>query len=112
MTTFNNQPALLMDKYAKGSKEIVVIDSKKGKAVLVNNADTSLLNSKSISDLQAIKQKMERDKIKIDDLQFLIGKDGSVVISDPLVIHTNTKPSTKNIGMINLLIEEARKNIK
>lgn len=55
---------------------------------------------------------MERGKIKIDDLQFLIGKDGSVVISDPLVIHTNTKPSTKNIGMINLLIEEARKNIK
>ncbi len=49
------------------------------------------------------------EKIKIDDLQFLIDKDGSMVIADPLHIHPD-KPSNKNIRMIDLLIEKARAN--
>jgi hypothetical protein len=106
-TTHNGQPAVVMKKYAQGSKDIVRIDSN-GKVKIVGQSE--LLNEKSISDLQRIRTLMQEKKIKIDDLQFLIQKDESVVIADPLKVFPNTKPSKKNIKMIDLLIESAQQN--
>lgn len=87
----------------------VVRNSKTGKIGLVPNADTSLLNAQSARDLKLIRSKMVKEKIKIDDLQFLIGKDHSVVIADPIKIHTKQKPSPINIQTLDLLIKIAEK---
>lgn len=64
----------------------------------------SSLNSKTVADLRKIKQTMQLNKIRIDDLQFLIKKDGSVLIADPAGIHKKKVPSKKNIQTINELI--------
>lgn len=95
-----------MDKYAKGSKDIVALSDKK--VQVVNGMDTRLLNENSIKDLENIKKTMVDKKIKIDDLQFLIKEDGHIVIADPLKVHLKTKPSNNNLKMINLLIEVAK----
>ena len=55
-------------------------------------------------------QTMKDGKISINDLQFLIAEDGHMVIADPLNIIPGQKPSNNNIRMINILIEEAKKN--
>ena len=109
ITTHDGTPAIIMDRYAQGSKDIVAYNNQTRKVEIKPNADTSLLNERSVKDLKDIKNRMINQKIRIEDLQFLIGKDGSVVISDPLKIHVNTKPSSNNIKMINLLIQEASK---
>jgi filamentous hemagglutinin len=52
-----------------------------------------------------------KKQIKVDDLQFLIGKDGSIVINDPLDVFLNQSPSKVNLDTIDYLIEVAKKNI-
>jgi hypothetical protein len=106
-TTHGGQPALLMRRYEQGSKDIVRLVDGKIRTV----GQSKLLNEKSIADLQRIRSLLEQKKIKVDDLQFLIGKDGSVVIADPLGVFPNTKPSPNNLRMIDLLIQSAQKNI-
>ena len=109
ITTHDGAPAMIMDRYAQGSKDIVARNSKTGKVELVPNADTSLLNAQSARDLKAIKDRMVNKKVKIDDLQFLISKDGRVVIADPIKVHTRTKPSNNHIKTLDLLIKAAEK---
>jgi hypothetical protein len=109
-TTHNGQPALVMKKYAQGSKDIVRLDRTTGKIKLFG--ESKLLNEKSISDLQRIRSLMEQKKIKIDDLQFLIGKDGGVVVADPIDVFSGQKPSPNNLKMIDLLIESAQRNLR
>jgi hypothetical protein len=104
---FEGQPSLILKKYKLGSKEVVKLESGKIKKV----GTSKYLNEKSISDLNYIKRTMLSLKVKVDDLQFLIGEDGTVVIADPLDVF-NEKPSTKNLRMIDLLIDEAKNNIK
>jgi hypothetical protein len=110
-TTHNGQPAVVMKKYAQGSKDVVVVDNGKVRRV----GDSGFLNEKSIQDLNKIKQIMELKKIKVNDLQFLIGKDGSVVIADPLNVSVGEKipgvGKNKNFKMIDKLIEAATDNI-
>jgi len=107
--TYNGQPAIVMKKYAQGSKEIVKL--KDGKIRFIEESDIKLLNEKSIQDLTKIRNLMVNKKLKIDDLQFLISKDGGFVIADPLKVYLNTMPSTRNLKMIDLLIRVAKKNI-
>jgi len=54
---------------------------------------------------------MNNTPVKVDDLQFLIGEDGSVVIADPLDVKPGEVPSTNNKQMIKKLIEVARRNV-
>lgn len=107
-TTYQGQPAILMKQYAQGSKEIVRLE--KGRVRTVGQSQ--LLNARSIEDLRKIRSIMESKPVKIDDLQFLIGKDGSIVIADPLKVTVGESPSKNNLRMINLLIEAAEKNLK
>lgn len=53
---------------------------------------------------------MKDSKTCIYDLQFLIKEDGHVVIADPLDVILGEKPGKNNIKMLDILIEEARKN--
>ncbi|MEG4323800.1 hypothetical protein QUB37_13140 [Microcoleus sp. AT3-A2] len=109
-TTHNGRPAIIMKKYAQGSKGIV--RSIGGIPERVDGADISLLNQKSIDDLEKIRAILQRKKIYIDDLQFLIAEDGRVYITDPIDI--KFKPTTRemdsNAGMIDLLLNAAREN--
>jgi hypothetical protein len=107
-TTHNGQFALIMKRYSQGSKDIV--QTQKNKAKIIGKSES--LNEKSISDLKQIRSLMESKKIKIDDLQFLIDRDGSVVIADPLGYHLNTSPSKTNKDTIDLLIKSAEENLE
>ena len=99
--------ALLFDRFAQGSKTIVRKNPKK--LGILPDADTSLLNDRSISDLKFIRRTLIEKNVKIDDLQFLIGSDGRVVIADPLDVFEDTSPSPTNLRTIDKLIEAASK---
>nr|WP_240634219.1 DUF637 domain-containing protein [Pseudomonas otitidis] len=102
----DGKPAMLMDRFAQGSKEIVRNSPRM--PGIIEGADTSLLNSRSVSDLKSIRTILVEKQIKIDDLQFLIGKDGRVVIADPLEVRAGA-PSKVNLRTIDKLIEAASK---
>jgi hypothetical protein len=80
-------------------------------ATVVGDGKVTNLNEQSIQELKSIKSTMIDKKIKVDDLQFLVDEKGHVKISDPAAVHTNTTPSTKNLKMIDLLIQQAQKNV-
>ena len=102
----DGNPALLFDRFAIGSKDIVRLDGNKIRIV----GNSQLLNQKSIDDLTAIRETMITNKVRVHDLQFLIGDNGRVVISDPIDV-LDLAPSTNNLRTINLLIESARRNL-
>lgn len=88
-----------MKKYTEQSKDIIELQG------------SFVLNQKSINDLNVIKQNLTRNNIEIHDSQFLVGKDGSVVIADPENVLFNATPL--EVGKtINKLIEIANKNVK
>ncbi|NME72939.1 hypothetical protein, partial [Flammeovirga aprica] len=97
---------MLMKKYVQGSKDIVKVVKKKPTIV----GGSEYLNQNSVEDLLKIKSIMVKKKIQINDLQFLIDKEGRVVIADPLDVYEKVSPNNKNIRMIDLLIEVAKKN--
>lgn len=99
---------MVMRKYAQGSKDVVKL-GRNGKMQIIGQS--KLLNEKSISDLKQIQSILTSKKIKVDDLQFLIGKDGSVVIADPKDVDFNIGTSNTNKRTIELLIESVQKNI-
>ncbi len=103
-TTHKGRAAFVMEKYAQGSEEIAVMVN--GQVTI--KRESSLLNQKSIDDLNAIKKGLEDQQIEVDDLQFLIKEDGSVVVADPGGINLNTPP-TKNVKLIDALIDQAKK---
>ena len=111
ITTHNGAPALIMRRYAEGSKDTVTNDKKNfNKPVRKGNSDN--LNAKSIIDLNKIMKQSQREKVRIDDIQFLIGSDGSVVVADPLSLDAGNQPPTSNmIQMIMRLMEAAAENV-
>lgn len=92
-----------MRRYAQGSKDVVRTVGTRVKKV----GSSRYLNQKSVADLRALRKTMEETPVKVDDLQFLIGKDGSMVIADPLKVVVGAKPSEKNRDTIRLLIKLA-----
>jgi len=102
----DGKPGMIMDQFAQGSKDVVKYSD--GKVRVVGNS--ALLNQRSIADLQSIRATMVNKKICINDLQFLIGADGRMVVADPLDVDFGTEPSKKNLRMIDLLIQSAQKN--
>ncbi|MDZ7863189.1 hypothetical protein [Acidovorax sp.] len=101
-----DRPALVYDRFEAGTKDAVrMVD---GHATVVG--DLSLLNKRSISDLILIRGKIEGAKLHISDLQFLVGKDGGIVISDPLRLAVGDVGYRKNIKMIYYLVKLAEGN--
>ncbi len=107
---YKGKAAILMRRYAEGSKSTVGTDKTRGfRPIRVGNS--AHLNARSISDLLRIKSKLEEDNVRIDDIQFLIGSDGSVVLSDPLSVTVGGHPPTPNmIQMVYRLVEAAAQN--
>ncbi|MEM9135025.1 MAG: hypothetical protein AAGE88_21960, partial [Actinomycetota bacterium] len=99
----DGKDAILYDRYALGSKDVVRTVEKRPRIV----GDTDLLNQRSIQDLRRIREMLIDQRIKIDDLQFLIGEDGSIVIADPLAVATDRPPSLNNLRTIDRLIDAA-----
>lgn len=111
LTTHNGTPAIVMKKYAQGSKDIVTYSKEIGaynKPLRIG--DSPLLNEYTIKDLTQILNTMGNKQLKIDDLQFLINRDGRVFISDPLNISSGKIGKNMRDG-VNLLIEAAGENI-
>lgn len=103
----DGKPGILMNRYAQGSKDVVRLDKGKIKTV----GESELLNERSIADLEKIRDTMIKNKIKIDDLQFLVGTDGRVVVADPLKVYHGVTPSKNNLDMISQLIRAARRTL-
>jgi hypothetical protein len=103
----DGSPALLFDRFAQGSKDIVRLERGKVRTV----GQSSLLNKRSIDDLRSIRNTLVEQKVNVNDLQFLIGNDGRVVIADPLDVVVGSSPSKNNLRMIDLLIKSAQGNL-
>lgn len=52
-----------------------------------------------------------REFVSVNDLQFLIARDGSIVIADPIAVEVGRKPSKKNLGTIDQLIKLAKRKM-
>jgi RHS repeat-associated protein len=107
LASIDGNAGMMLERFAQGSKDIVKL--KDGTIRTVGTS--SLLNQNSINDLTSIRKLMVDNKIKIDDLQFLISSDGKVVVADPLKVVTGEKPSKNNLRMIDLLIQSAKENL-
>jgi hypothetical protein len=102
----DGNPALIFDRFAQGSKDIVRLERGKVRTV----GQSSLLNQRSVDDLTSIRNTLVEKQVKVNDLQFLIGNNGRVVIADPLDVVVGTAPSKNNLRMIDLLIKSAQGN--
>jgi hypothetical protein len=105
--------AIVYERFEDGSKKVVRTRPGKngiGEATLVGRSE--YLNQRSIEDLRRISQVIEEKKIRIHDLQFMIAKDGRVVISDPGNVLHGIEPSGTNRKTIQLLIGVAEDNVK
>lgn len=100
-----DQPALIFDRFAQGSKDIVRLQDGRVRVV----GESPFLNQQSVADLQEIRRTMVSGNIRINDLQFLIGQNGRVVVADPLGVQVGVAPSRNNLRMIDLLIQQAQK---
>ncbi|HTM19040.1 MAG TPA: hypothetical protein VL172_00975 [Kofleriaceae bacterium] len=108
----NGRPTMIMKGYAQGSKSVVKTVRVKGRGKVSIVGESEYLNERSISDLEGIRDLMEQTPVKIDDLQFLIGEDGEIVIADPVDVKVGEKPSDNNRNTIKKLIEAAQAAIK
>jgi hypothetical protein len=106
ITMHNGRPAMVMKKYAQGSKDVAKLV---GKDVL-RMGDSKYLNQKSIQDLIAIRKLMLSNKIWINDIQFLIAEDGSIVLADIRDVEVGRDPSIQNLDMIEMLITASVEN--
>ena len=104
-TTHNGSPAIVMQKYELGSEKIVDVFGSEVKVV----GESNLLSTKSIESLTSIRKMMLDKQVSIDDLQFLIKKDGSFVIADPVGVKIGTPPSEVNLKLLDELIAQANK---
>ncbi|WP_162261422.1 MULTISPECIES: hypothetical protein, partial [unclassified Acidovorax] len=98
-----DRPALVYDRFEAGTKDAVRMV--RNQPIVVGELD--YLNKKSISDLTFIKKKIVDARLHIEDLQFLVRRDGGLVISDPLGVKVGPG-YRKNLQMIEFLINLAR----
>ncbi|WMX16027.1 DUF4157 domain-containing protein [Aureispira sp. CCB-E] len=98
ITSVNGKPAMVMKRYA-GS----------WKPTAFGTQDSHLLNLESIKSLEEIKRIITKEELFIDDLQFLIQKDGRLVVADPLGVKASSE--TPSIQIVNTAIEDAMTNI-
>ena len=73
-------------------------------------ASGGLLNQKSLSDLIRIREAFVNEGIHVEDPQFLIDFDGSVVVADPRTVELGTTPSQYSLTVLDNLIAAARAN--
>ena len=97
------RPALIYDRYAVGSKEIL---HGNGRYV-----DDTLLNENSLADLQAIRRTLVEKGIQLWDLQLLVGSDGHVVVADPFGVTYNSKPTPADLALLDTFIAAAEDKI-
>jgi hypothetical protein len=108
ITQVNGRPALLLERIPDPQSSKKIGDELGGFVTIYRNADLSRLNQKSINDLNNIKSVLEKNNISVKDLQFIISKDGSVRINDPLNVFDYIDKG--NIELIDELIKRAKMN--
>jgi ankyrin repeat protein len=63
------------------------------------------LNERSIEDLRSVERLLMANPIHVVDLQFLVGRDGRVVICDPMTIEDRSSP--ENLDQVRRLLARA-----
>jgi hypothetical protein len=69
--TADGSRAMVMTRYAAGSKDPAV---------------WSFLNQRSLSDMKRISGLLRKNRLHVDDVQYLIKRDGSMVLADPFKV--------------------------
>jgi hypothetical protein len=70
-----------------------------------------LLNERSLADIERIGRTLEAAGVDVDDFQVMVGKDGRVVVSDPLGVQRRVlSPSTRQA--LNRLTDETNQAIE
>jgi hypothetical protein len=108
-TFHNGEPAMIMKRYAEGSKDIVKTNDETGQPERVGNSE--FLNDQSIKDLKELKNKLRTEDVWINDIQFLIDSEGRIVLADIRDVMINKEPSKQNLKTIDLLIDAAAENV-
>jgi Domain of unknown function (DUF4157) len=93
LTSHNGRPAMVMKQYGGGWKPY-------GEGPGPRN----LMTLKTIEDINAIRKIIVDSEVYINDLQFLVGEDGSLVVSDPLGVKTGSDFTSIRV-MDDILIE-------
>lgn len=99
--------AIVMKRYSQGSKTVVRTIKSRVKLV----GESPLLNERSIQDLQRIREVLQTTPLTINDLQFLVGRDGSIVVADIISYTMWVRPSKVNIQTVDRLIDAAKASI-
>ncbi|MEW9309893.1 phage tail tip lysozyme [Labrys neptuniae] len=107
ITHVQGSPAITLD-YIDGesSKDIVDWTGK-----IKNPTAAKFLNADSIKDLEFIRKGLESAKINVEDLQFMIRRDGRVFINDPMGIEESSTLEKSSENLLLNLINIARKNV-
>ena len=92
VTQIEGRAAYVMERFAQGSKDVVKTVS--GTVEIVGTS--ALLNTRS-GRPQADSPDHDRKEIWVNDLQFLIGKDGRIVIADPIAFTIGDKGPSGSI---------------
>jgi len=104
VTEIEGRAAYVMERFGQGSKDIV--KTVNGTVQVVGTSP--FLNARSAEDLKKIRQIMQEKQIWVNDLQFLIGEDGRIVVADPIGFTLGEKgPSDVNLKTIQKLIDVA-----
>ncbi|MBG6130802.1 hypothetical protein IWQ47_002266 [Aquimarina sp. EL_43] len=104
-TTHNSKPAIVMKRYEESSNHVL------------KSSESNMLNATSIEELQTIREKIDEKEFVITDLQFLIAKNGTVVIADPILFFNVSSPEfieaniANNYNVIDELIYIAKRNM-
>jgi hypothetical protein len=99
LATVDGHPAMVMDRYAEGSNGIL------------ESGSSQFLNQQSIDDLTKIRNLMNgKQKFSFNDLQFLVDRQGHVVMADPENMYQDDSFLKSNNRLIDSLIGVAQKN--
>lgn len=107
ITLYHHMPAMIMPFMPEQSKDFKASGepglSDRG---VPGTDDTAVRRSKfmtpgSLTKLVEIQKMLQEKRLRVSDLQFLIGAEGSIVIADPRKVNVGLPPSSGNIGTIN-----------
>lgn len=103
ITRIHGLPALVMDTYLASSEALEAMPALGGPSG-IDVYDTSLLTHRSIASLSATRKWMVEGNVVIDDLQFLVRRDGTFDLADPEAVVPGGPPNPSSLKTIDRLL--------
>ena len=107
----HGQDAIIMDSFLANTKVILHGNWLRNAREFPMVYDTSLFSEKTIESLEATREWMVRERVYIDDLQFLVAKDGTFYVGDPQAVMAGKPPHKSHLDMIDLYLSLASRQV-